>query len=102
MVRFMRALVIAVFASSCVPSTYARVRQVSTIEQARQELRGEQPSITQYPPNAEAWYFGKNECVLFIDGVLRFSKSTFKTEDDQSVADWKQTQVVCSPSMVSP
>ena len=95
-------VVVAVFVSSCGPSVFTRVSKAKTIEQARLELRGEAPTITSYPPNAEAWYFGKNECVLFVDGVVRVSKTSYKKEDDQSVADWKQNQVVCTPSEVRP
>ena len=93
---------VALFASSCGPSVFTRVSKARTLEQARLELRGEEPTITPYPPNAEAWYFGKNECVLFVDGVIRVTKTSAKKQNDQSVPDWKQNQVLCTPSDVTP
>ena len=91
----------AMFVGCATP--YAQVKKVHTIEEARALLGSYEPSITPYPPNAEAWYFGKSECVLFIDGKLRMSRDT-RTEDvdDNGVKKqrpaWKQGQVICSPS----
>lgn len=51
----------------------------------------------------EAWYFGKNECVLFVDGKIRLSKtsSTEATYESGAVKprpDSEHSHVVCAPS----
>lgn len=83
---------------------FAQVSKAKTIEEARQLLGSYQPQVTQYPPNAEAWYFGNNECVLFVDGILRLGKSSQTTR--QSVTNpavalgARQEEVLCAPSVL--
>ncbi len=61
-------------------TAYDRVTKVKTLEEAKVALQGSAPTvINQHPPNAEAWYFGWQHCVLFIDGVQRWSKSVEQT-----------------------
>lgn len=92
--------VVVMLGSSCGPSVYERVKNAHDLDTARSQLRGVEPSITKYPPNAEAWYFGKNECVLFIDGKVRLSRSSYTQRGDVAVASWRERQVLCSPSEV--
>jgi hypothetical protein len=86
--------------AGCAASPWVKVKDAKTIEEARTLLGGTTPQVTPYPPNAEAWYFGKNECVLFVDGKLRFSKSSYSVTDETPVRDAKQQQVLCTPSDV--
>ncbi|MGV3621805.1 MAG: hypothetical protein ACO1OB_13360 [Archangium sp.] len=94
-------VLVAVTCAGCA-SVYDRVKATGSIEEGRAALQGYEPAITPYPPNAEAWYFGRNECVLFVDGKLRVSKSSYTKEDDQRVTAWEEKQVLCSPSDVTP
>jgi len=86
--------------AGCAASPWIKVKDAKTIEEARALLDGTTPQVTPYPPNAEAWYFGKNECVLFLDGKLRVSKSSQSVRGDNPVPDAKQQQVLCTPSDV--
>ncbi|MDP1826070.1 MAG: hypothetical protein Q8L48_22585 [Archangium sp.] len=99
------ALALSLLAGCATP--WLQVKDAKTIEEARKQLGSYTPSVTPYPPNAEAWYFGKNECVLFIDGKVRFSKSSWHwTERDGvriNAPAHQQEQVLCAPSqMASP
>ncbi|MFT3711847.1 MAG: hypothetical protein QM817_29765 [Archangium sp.] len=90
----------ALLLTGCV-SAFERVRQTDTIEQARRVLKGETPtSITKYPPNAEAWYFGKNQCVLFVDGKQREWRSSITEAEQGHVLPSEVQAVLCSPSGV--
>lgn len=61
-------------------TAFDRVTKVKTLDEAKTALEGAAPTvINQHPPNAEAWYFGWQHCVLFIDGVRRWSKSVSQT-----------------------
>jgi hypothetical protein len=101
----MRPLPLAlVLLSGCATTPFAKVKEAKTIEAARALLDGYEPSITPYPPNAEAWYFGRNECVLFVDGKVRLSKSSETTvtySDGKSRKLYNQKQVACAPSQLS-
>lgn len=91
--------VAALFVSCATP--YAKVKTAKTIEEARSYLGDYQPSITPYPPSAEAWYFDRNECVLFVDGKLRMSRDSLTERTNSNGLTRKtisQKQVVCSPS----
>lgn len=86
----------ALLATACA-SPWASVKNAKTLDEARALLGGYQPSVETYGPTTEAWYFGKNECVLFVDGRLRVSKSSYTETESGRVASSKQQQVVCSP-----
>jgi hypothetical protein len=79
---------------------YAKVKTAKTIDEARSYLGDYQPEVLPYPPNAEAWYFGRNECVLFIDGKLRMSKDTYsqRVSSTGRESHLQPGQVLCSPS----
>ncbi|MFZ5445244.1 MAG: hypothetical protein ACOZQL_34960 [Myxococcota bacterium] len=98
----LHALAALVLLGACA-TPYARVKDAKTIEQARALLGSYEPKVTPYPPNAEAWYFGKNECVLFVDGALRLSKSSStQLEGGVAVRPDEQKQVLCAPSELKP
>lgn len=67
--------------ASCA-TPYAQVKTAKTIEQARELLNGYEPSVTRYSASVEAWYFGRNECVLFVDGQLRLSRDMHQFIND--------------------
>lgn len=94
----MRLLPLAMLLLAACATPWARVKDAKTIEAARALLGGYEPQVTTYPPNAEAWYFGKNECVLFVDGALRLSKSSYTSHDGVSARAAQQKQVLCAPS----
>lgn len=74
-----RSLCVLMLLSGCA-TAYDRVMMVKTLEEAKTALQGAAPTvINQHPPNAEAWYFGWQRCVLFIDGIHRWSKSVEQT-----------------------
>ena len=95
-------LLLAVAWSGCAASPFAQVAKARTIEEARKLLGDTRPMVTPYPPNAEAWYFGKNECVLFVDGKVRLSKSSYTQKGDNEVPASKEAQVLCAPSQIKP
>lgn len=65
--------------SGCV-TTFERVKASKTLDAAKLALNGESPTaINPHPPNAEAWYFGWQQCVLFVEGKLRLAKTVKQT-----------------------
>lgn len=79
--------------SGCV-TTFDRVAAAKTLDEAKVALRGEAPTaINQHPPNAEAWYFGWQQCVLFVDGTQRWRKTVTQTGVKLS----ERATVDCSP-----
>ena len=74
-------------------TAYERVAATKSIAEAQQALGSERPTaVNPYPPRAEAWYFGWQHCVLFIDGKLRWSKSVTQT----GVGFYEKDTVDCS------
>jgi hypothetical protein len=92
--RALPRLLLLVLLQGCA-TTFDRVQAARTLDEARAALRGEAPTaITPYPPNAEAWYFGWQRCVLFVDGKKRL----VRTMEETGVAFAKRGTVDCSPA----
>lgn len=83
--------------SGCV-TTFDRVATAKTLDEAKAALKGEAPTvINQHPPNAEAWYFGWQQCVLFVDGTQRYRRTITQT----GVKASERATVDCSPEAVA-
>jgi hypothetical protein len=83
--------------AGCALTPFQRVRQAATLDEARELLGTEKPEVTKYPPHAEAWYFSKFECVLFVDGKLTQAKTSEFNEEGTYVPRNRQVQVLCVP-----
>lgn len=76
----MRAWMVFVVIMSGCATTFERVVAVKTLDEAKAILGAEKPTaINEHPPNAESWYFGWQQCVLFIDGKQRLTKTVSQT-----------------------
>lgn len=92
-----RALLLMMVLTGCT-SAFERVKKAHHIRAARDELNGYEPSIVKLGPDAEAWYFGKTECVLFVNGRLVQSKSSRTEKTGDNVKPSEEEAVLCRPS----
>lgn len=73
--RGLPLLLVLAVAGCAAPSPFTRVKTASSIDDARAKLDGYEPKVKHYGPNAEAWYFVNDDCVLFVDGQVRMTRA---------------------------
>lgn len=94
-------LVVAVMLIGCSGAAFNRVKDARTIEDARAKLDGYQPEVTSYGPDAEAWYFGNEACVLFVNGMNRLTQSTATwVEGGARMQPGQKKRAFCAPSQL--
>jgi hypothetical protein len=99
----MRRLILglAVTLVSCSGAAFNRVKNARTLEEARAKLEGYTPEVTHYGTEAEAWYFGSDACVLFVDGMLRTTQTTATwVEGGSGMQPGPKSRAFCAPSQM--
>lgn len=82
----------------CAGTTWQKVADTDSIEDARAELGSYAPDVVHYGKNAEAWYFGQTHCVLFVDGKkVKVRSMRQQVNEVHDTPYFKPQRVDCAP-----